>query len=558
MSIGGRGALGTFAVGAIMVVALAFGLCGSASAHAIRRAGRPQLHRLQGWRLAPGRPIDRRARHRYGASRHQGSSLARVAVVGGEQLSVEQAPWQVALVAEVPVVYQGKDEVLSEVCGGAILDEERVLTAAHCMFNPLSGSRIPAEDLTVIAGSSNFQAEEATRQDVAVASFRVHPHYAYNAEPGQPVPDDVAVLELGEPLAFKPAVKAIALVASGSLPQEGTAVSFTGFGEQSVTPAELNGGLYALGMAEEFSANCGGEASALFVCASTSTGSICVGDSGSGLTVPGLPATLIGIANTVEVISGEPCRDGAQGGFANIAAPEIHDFIDGDESPPTAPRGGDGIKLAGASNAPNAEESMTCSPGEWSGEPAFTYSFINSKEGQVLQSGSSPIYHLTQADTGRTIICQVEATNAGGTGMRRTDSTEPVFGPSQWSIEANNRIGKEDAEAYEAMLAHEHKLVEEEEEAKKRALAELIARENTPTEARKAAVQCVVPSLRGDTLTRARRALSKAHCRLGKVREVRTRKGTLVVAHQQSLPGERLASGARVGVTLGPASHKRH
>lgn len=59
---------------------------------------------------------------------------------------------------------------------------------------------------------------------------------------------------------------------------------------------------------------------------------------------------------------------------------------------------------------------------------------------------------------------------------------------------------------------------------------------------------CVVPSLKGDTLSVATRVLARAHCRLGKVNRPRHHQGAVYVTRQDPLPGKTLP--ARVGVTL--------
>jgi len=67
-------------------------------------------------------------------------------------------------------------------------------------------------------------------------------------------------------------------------------------------------------------------------------------------------------------------------------------------------------------------------------------------------------------------------------------------------------------------------------------------------------LECIVPSLKGDSLSLAQRALSHAHCRLGKVSRLKGRHdGRLVVTQQRVGAGARLANGMRVGVTLGRA-----
>jgi beta-lactam-binding protein with PASTA domain len=70
----------------------------------------------------------------------------------------------------------------------------------------------------------------------------------------------------------------------------------------------------------------------------------------------------------------------------------------------------------------------------------------------------------------------------------------------------------------------------------------------------------VVPKLKGLTLPAARRKLAKAHCKLGKVKRPKARKGSqrrkLVVKRQSSKAGATLAANAAVKVTLGPAMKK--
>jgi len=61
---------------------------------------------------------------------------------------------------------------------------------------------------------------------------------------------------------------------------------------------------------------------------------------------------------------------------------------------------------------------------------------------------------------------------------------------------------------------------------------------------------CVVPSLRGDTLSAAVRALAKADCHLGRVSRPRHHRGSVVVSGQGSPPGKILRAGSRVAVTL--------
>jgi len=77
------------------------------------------------------------------------------------------------------------------------------------------------------------------------------------------------------------------------------------------------------------------------------------------------------------------------------------------------------------------------------------------------------------------------------------------------------------------------------------------AKNPSPPEAK-----CIVPKLKGKTLARARRALSAAHCSLGRVRKPKGKGGALRVRSSSPKAGATLPAGARVNVRLGRA--KRH
>ena len=365
---------------------------------------------------------DMRARHSFF---HVLSPRARAAIVGGSSISIEQAPWQATVLAAVPVEENGKVEFVIFSCGGSILSPTQVLTAAACIYDPITRVPLPATNVAVVAGVSNLASKtEPNEQFREASSLRAHPYFNYSAGPG--TPDDAAVVTLGNAFTLSSApgtaVNSIGLADPSATLAIGTGVNFTGFGRETSGGA-ANGSLNALSMTLGFSSHCGGESDAVFLCASASTGSACTGDAGSGLTTSGAAPTLVGIMDTIEIVSGSRCADGATAGFVNVTAPEIQEFIDGSETPPEAPRGGSGIVIAGV---PTVGHSLTCSPGTWSGGPTFTYDFVNSAGEQVLQSSSSPTYQLTAADVGRTILCELRATNVGGTAVVRTEALRPI------------------------------------------------------------------------------------------------------------------------------------
>jgi hypothetical protein len=350
---------------------------------------------------------------------HSLRRMARAAIVGGNQISNERAPWQVAVFG-----FLGNEELL--ICGGSILDATHILTAAHCLYNPNTEARLPAADVLVVAGVSDLAQEYGDQAQVRLAAgIRVHPYFSYEAGPG--TPDDIAVVELPSALTLSSVpgsfVNSIGVTPAGTTPAEGSSLSLTGYGEENPGTEELNGTLNSIGMTLGFGRRCGGEADAVFLCASATTGSACSGDSGSGLTVDAT-SELLGVMDFGEVISGERCRADSTDGFVNLAAPEIRDFIEGDPSPPLAPRGGNGIEVSGV---PKVGHALTCQPGNWSNQPTITYLFIDSStSGAVLQSGTSSTYQLSASDVGRTIFCEVQAANTGGTGTVRTTSLRAI------------------------------------------------------------------------------------------------------------------------------------
>jgi Trypsin len=359
----------------------------------------------------PGAHLHALASYRRAARRAAQRDRARAAIVGGARASAEQFPWQVAVLTE------------RDLCSGEIVGLSEIVTAGHCVVDPETGRPLAPGQIVVIAGSSNFsevEAEGSPVQKRLVGAVRVHPYFSYAAGAG--APDDIAVLDLTTPLNQSASVAPIALPTTTSPTAEGTPATVSGFGAQSAEPEQLDHNLYSLATTVGFSRECGEErANAVFVCASTPSGTICLGDSGGPL-VTGSTPTLIGVVDTVRIVGGQLCVDGAEDGFANVTAPEILDFIDGSETPPVAPRGG-GAVIRGVLEV---GKSLSCEPGSWTASPTFTYGFADSATGQLLQQGASSTYALTSADRGRSILCDIYATNAGGTGLGRTPGLGPI------------------------------------------------------------------------------------------------------------------------------------
>ncbi|SEG64007.1 Trypsin [Saccharopolyspora kobensis] len=104
-------------------------------------------------------------------------------VLGGTAATIDEAPWLVALTDD-----QGR-----QFCGGTLLTPIKVVTAAHCMQEPLTGGQREPQRLRAIAGRTDLSTTDGTVAEVD--RVWVHPGFR-----GYTSGDDVAVLTLHRPL----------------------------------------------------------------------------------------------------------------------------------------------------------------------------------------------------------------------------------------------------------------------------------------------------------------------------------------------------------------------
>ena len=130
-------------------------------------------------------------------------------IVGGEPTTIEKNPWQVALIVT-------QNDGLTYLCGGSIVAQKWVLTAAHCFGESPDQSKALA-----IAGAEDFK--PAWRAGSGIESERVIVHEGYNPQTHE---HDLALVKLRSP----PNGKVIVL-ASQSLPiPVGQELDVTGWG----------------------------------------------------------------------------------------------------------------------------------------------------------------------------------------------------------------------------------------------------------------------------------------------------------------------------------------
>ena len=136
-------------------------------------------------------------------------------IIGGEEATPGNWPWMVAL------VYATNENVAQgQFCGGALIDAEWVVTAAHCTHN-LSGQPRTAAEIDVVIGQHQLDADDGLR--VEVEAIIRHPSYT-----GNTFNNDIALLKLATAVSYKPI--ALPVTSWQKLESSGTLATVTGWG----------------------------------------------------------------------------------------------------------------------------------------------------------------------------------------------------------------------------------------------------------------------------------------------------------------------------------------
>lgn len=107
-------------------------------------------------------------------------------IVGGTESEIAEWPWMAA------IGYDAEDGDISFQCGGALITNKHVLTAAHCVFGKdnLNWARIGDHDITV-------EGDVDTAKNYRVKERRLHEEYD-----SRTFANDIAILVLDEPVEF--------------------------------------------------------------------------------------------------------------------------------------------------------------------------------------------------------------------------------------------------------------------------------------------------------------------------------------------------------------------
>ncbi|XP_029945248.1 serine protease 27-like [Salarias fasciatus] len=129
-------------------------------------------------------------------------------IVGGEVAPEGNWPWQVSL-----------NRFGVQFCGGSLINEEWVLSAAHC-FQGLTTAR-----LTAHLGRQSRSGPNPNEQSRSVSQIVSHPNYSSVSQD-----NDIALLRLSSPATFTSSIVPVCLAAPGSAAHTGVNAWVTGWG----------------------------------------------------------------------------------------------------------------------------------------------------------------------------------------------------------------------------------------------------------------------------------------------------------------------------------------
>ena len=382
-------------------------------------------------------------------------------IVGGVETQIGEYPWQVtpliplifAISYQVALLFG--DTLTTQGCGGALVSDRYVITAAHCTDGQ------SASGLKVVVGDTSLALQdESTSFIVNVKTIKQHPDYDSSN-----IQNDISVLELETPvdLYSYPNIKPICLPNQGAtFPNMQATVSGWGTlasgGSAPATLHEVDVTVFADG-------NCGEMNQYMtpdMLCAGVTEGGkdACQGDSGGPLFIS--DPYMNGAQSLIGVVSwGFGCANPGQLGiYAEVSY--FRDWIDSQMTefntcslPPSE------SELAAAVPCESANVSSTTAPGSGSGTTAGSGSGSGTTapgSGSGSGSGSGtcgncvfPFTFAGRKHTTRTTIdgdspwCATEVDSSGAFVQGKyeycTDSSCPGLNPPAINVNPNNAVG---------------------------------------------------------------------------------------------------------------------
>ncbi|XP_008821183.1 chymotrypsinogen B [Nannospalax galili] len=184
-------------------------------------------------------------------------------IVNGEDAVPGSWPWQVSL----------QDNTGFHFCGGSLISEDWVVTAAHC--------GVTTSDV-VVAGEFDQHSDNENIQVLKIAKVFKNPKFSMLT-----VRNDITLLKLAKPAVFSDTVSAVCLPSADDDFPAGTLCATTGWGKTKynalTTPAKLQQAALPIVSSADCKAYWGSKITDVMICAGASGVSSCMGDSGGPL-----------------------------------------------------------------------------------------------------------------------------------------------------------------------------------------------------------------------------------------------------------------------------------
>jgi secreted trypsin-like serine protease len=340
-------------------------------------------------------------------------------IVGGNQVSISTAPWQVALIfTQAPSNYMGL------FCGGSLISDVWIVTAAHCVV--FESGRLAPSSVGIQTGNATLSKSALSFR--TVSEIIVHPEYRVSSKN-----HDIALIRLSTPVTLGGNTQAISIFRSEVA--NNTLGYATGWGETTVTtswgdywggvsnfPTTLHG--TNLWVADN---NCWGESpgsyrSDLMICAGTFQwrNDTCQGDSGGPLAIRvSRTYMLAGITSF-----GAGCAWLSPGIYTKVS--RYASWIDDKTALKFS-------TIPTISGFAAVGQTLTATAGSWDPSPDTT-SFQWLANNSPISRATGSTYVVRQADLTRTISVRVTGNKSGyRTAVVESSRTLPVSPPMPFS-----------------------------------------------------------------------------------------------------------------------------